>query len=266
MKSLPLTVILIFLSSLADAADFDLAARATNEFATDLQQKLAARENLCLSPFSIENALAMTFAGAEGETRTEMARVLHFPGEGETIHASFASLNLALTEMTKTTATIAAESKKRGGPTEPITLTLANRLFAQTGYDFRDSFRQLIGRFYGAPFAVVDFKKNPDEERQRIFLGGGANTQSHPRSDSRWRTQCADEIGAGECHLSKGAVAIRFLRVRDQAGTISSEGRRSYQRSDDDQSCIARIFQGRWIYSGRAPLRRRRAPVPDLVT
>jgi serpin B len=168
MKRLLVATMLILVSSLAQGADFDLAARATNEFAIDLQQKLATSENLCLSPFSIENALAMTFAGAEGETGAEMARVLHFPGEGETIHASFASLNLALTEMTKTTATIAAESKKRGGPTEPITLTLANRLFAQTGYDFRDSFRQLIEKFYGAPFAIVDFKKNPDEERQRI--------------------------------------------------------------------------------------------------
>lgn len=27
----------------------------------------------------------MTFAGADGETRTEMARVLHFPSDGDAI-------------------------------------------------------------------------------------------------------------------------------------------------------------------------------------
>jgi serpin B len=178
----------------AHGADFDLAARATNELGIDLHRKLADDdENLCLSPYSIQNALAMTFAGAEGETRAEMARVLHFPAEGDAIQASFSSFNLSLTEMAKKTAMIAAESKKFAGPSEPITLALANRLFAQAGYDFRDSFRQLIERFYNAPFEIVDFKKDAERERQRInswvaeqtrnrirdlIPGGGVNAQT----------------------------------------------------------------------------------------
>jgi serpin B len=177
-----IALVLLGVATLAQGADFDLAARATNEFGIDLQHRLATREeNLCLSPYSIQNALAMTFAGADGETRAEMGRVLHFPTEGEAVHASFASLNLALVEMAKTTATIAAESKKRGGPSEPITLTLANRLFAQTGYNFRDSFRQLIEKFYGAPFAVVDFKKFPEQERQRINDWAAEQTRNRIR-------------------------------------------------------------------------------------
>src|ERR1700736_4970777 len=105
------------------AAEFDLAARATNEFGIELHRQLATGdENLCLSPYSIQSALAMTFAGADGETRTEMARVLHFPANGDAIHSSFAALQQSLDEMTKQTAKIAEESKKRGGPSEPITL------------------------------------------------------------------------------------------------------------------------------------------------
>ena len=84
------------------AADFDAAAGATNQLAVDLHRQLAAGdENLCLSPYSIQSALAMTFAGAEGETKTEMARILHFPAHDEKIHASFASLQRALEEMAK---------------------------------------------------------------------------------------------------------------------------------------------------------------------
>jgi serpin B len=117
-------------------------------------------ENLCVSPYSIQSALAMTFAGADGETRTEMARVLHFPNDGEAINASFSSLQGSLEEMATKTATIAEQSRKFGGPSEPITLAIANRLFAQTGYAFRDSFRALVKKYYGAPFEPLDFRKD----------------------------------------------------------------------------------------------------------
>jgi len=143
------------------AAEFDLAANATNELAIDLHRQLAAGdENLCLSPYSIQSALAMTFVGADGETRAEMAQVLHFPKHGDTIHTSFAALQHSLEEMAKKTGEIAEQSKKTGGPSEPITLAIANRLFAQTGYDFRDSFRALVKKFYGAPFEPLDFRND----------------------------------------------------------------------------------------------------------
>jgi serpin B len=154
---------------LANAADFDLAAKATNDLGIDLHRKLATGDdNLCLSPYSIQSALGMTFAGADGDTRTEMARVLHFSNDGDAIHASFAALYGSLEEMAKKTTTIADHSKKIGGPSEPITLAIANRLFAQNGYDFRTAFRDLVKKFYGAPFEPLDFKKNPERERQYI--------------------------------------------------------------------------------------------------
>ena len=151
------------------AADFDLAANATNQLGVDLHRQLArGDENLCLSPYSIQSALAMTFAGADGDTRAEMARVLHFPSDGDAIHASFATLQGSLEEMSKKTAKIADQSKKEGGPSEPITLAIANRLFAQSGYDFRDAFRELVKKFYGAPFETLDFKKDPEGARGHI--------------------------------------------------------------------------------------------------
>ena len=79
------------------ASDFDLGATATNQLGADLYHQLArGNGNLCLSPYSIESALAMTFAGADGETKTEMGRVLHFPNDGNAIHASLAALQSAL--------------------------------------------------------------------------------------------------------------------------------------------------------------------------
>jgi serpin B len=165
----PFCALFFALALSVHAADFDLAASATNQLGVDLHRQLAhGDDNLCLSPYSIESALAMTFAGAEGETRTEMARVLHFPSDGDAIHASFAALQGSLGEMAKKTEKIAEQSKKHSGPSEPITLSIANHLFAQSGYDFRDAFQALVKKFYGAPFETLDFKKDPEAARAHI--------------------------------------------------------------------------------------------------
>jgi serpin B len=150
------------------ATNFDLAANATNELAVDLHRQLATgNENLCVSPFSVESALAMTFAGADGDTRTEMARVLHFGTEAD-VHASFASLQHSLEEMIVKTAELVKKSKEFSGPGEPITLNIANRLFAQEDYDFRQDFLSLVKQNYGAVFEPLDFVVDPAAATRHI--------------------------------------------------------------------------------------------------
>lgn len=137
---------------------FDLAATGTNQFAVDLHRQLATDdENLCISPYSIQNALAIAFAGAAGETKTEMARALHFPDDTDAVLTSFAALRRSIEELTTKTEEIAKNSKQFGGPSEPIMLTVANRLFAQSGYDFRAPFLAKIKNNFGAAFEPVDF-------------------------------------------------------------------------------------------------------------
>src|SRR5215475_11352254 len=150
------------------ATSFELAAKATNDLGVDLHRQLATGdENLCISPYSIQSALAMTFAGADGETRTEMARVLHFPNNGD-VPASFSGLQHSLEEMSAKTAELVKESKKFGGPSEPITLNIANRLFAKKGYPFRDAFLSLVKQYFGGGFEPLDFTADPATATQRI--------------------------------------------------------------------------------------------------
>src|SRR5215475_7947243 len=142
----------LLVSMAHSATSFDLAAKATNELGVDLHWQLAVGDgNLCISPYSINSALAMTFAGADGETRSEMARVLHFPDGGD-VPASFLALQNSLEQMSAKTAELVKESKKFGGPSEPITLNIANRLFAQKGYSFREAFLSLIKQIFGGAF------------------------------------------------------------------------------------------------------------------
>ncbi len=151
------------------ATGYDTAATATNQLAVDLHRRLATgNENLCVSPYSIESALAMTFGGADGQTRTEMARVLHFPSDGDAVQASFASLQRSLEEMSTKTVELVKEAKRFGGPSEPITLAIANRLFAQKGYDFRESFLTLVKQNYGAAFEPLDFVTDASGATQHI--------------------------------------------------------------------------------------------------
>jgi serpin B len=151
------------------ATESDLAATSTNRLAVDLHRQLATGdENLCVSPYSIESALAMTFAGADGQTRTEIARVLHFPGDGGAVPASFAALQHSLEEMSAKTAELVKESKRFGGPSEPITLNIANRLFAQKGYDFRNAFLSLVKQDYRAAFEPLDFVADASGATQHI--------------------------------------------------------------------------------------------------
>jgi serine protease inhibitor len=94
------------------------AAQAVNELGLDLLAKgTEPGANALLSPYSIQSALAMTFAGAAGATRAEMAKVLHYPGDEAELHRSFAALQQALENIQKSTAARAENSKKWGGPT-----------------------------------------------------------------------------------------------------------------------------------------------------
>jgi serpin B len=145
------------------------AAQSVNALGFELLTKSGeSQANALLSPYSIQSALAMTFAGAAGETRAEMGRVLHYTGDEGELHRSFAALQRALDEVQRTTAERASNALRRGGPSEPVVLTVANRLFGQQGYDFRENFLGVVRDNYGAPFQPMDFLHQAPAARLEI--------------------------------------------------------------------------------------------------
>ena len=235
------------------AAEFDLAATATNQFAVDLHRQLATgNENLCVSPYSIESALAMTFAGADGETRSEMARVLHFPSDASAVPASFASLQHSLEEMSAQTAELVKQAKRFGGPSEPITLSIANRLFAQKGYDFRQTFLSLVKQNYGAAFEPIDF----------IADASGATQHINKWVADQTRNRIRDLIPAGALNETTRLVLANALYLKASWADPFSEkttkpepfhvrGECACRCSDDAENGSAfRICEARGIHRG----------------
>lgn len=157
------------LAALPLHADSSAAADSINSFGIDLHRRLAAKGgNLVTSPWSIETALAMTYAGADGKTKEEMAKVLHFADSEDAVHQGFADLAADLAALRQKSVKQAQQAKKHGGPTTPLELHSANRLFGQQGYPFEKSFLRLVDKIYGAPLELVDFEKAADQQRKRI--------------------------------------------------------------------------------------------------
>ena len=167
---------------LAGAQDLEAlrpAATAINALGCDLLGQSPG--NTLVSPYSIQTALAMTFAGAAGETREEMARVLHFAGEEAALHGAFAALQAELEEVARATARRAELSAKVGGPSDPVVLTVANRLFGQSGYAFRPTFLSLVSELYQAPLQAADFIHQASQEALAINRWVEEQTRSRIR-------------------------------------------------------------------------------------
>jgi serpin B len=129
-------------------------------FALDLYQILRGQDgNLFYSPYSISLALAMTYAGARGETEAQMAEALHYTLPQGQLHPAFAALAEAL-------AARGQEAEGRDG--EGFRLNVANALWGQQDYDFLSGFLDLVDRYYGAGLRRVDFVGAPEEARQTI--------------------------------------------------------------------------------------------------
>lgn len=168
MKPLLLAILLSAVPMLA-AESIAPTANAINALGIELLHKSGRPgANALLSPYSIQSALGMTYAGAEGNTRIEMQKVLHYPDDEAAVHRSFAALRNALEEVMQNSVREVERMQKHGATNDPVTLTVANRLFGQSGYDFREPFLLLVRDDYGAPFEALDFVRNPADAAKHI--------------------------------------------------------------------------------------------------
>lgn len=180
MRNLVLPLLVVTATSLWSASP-EQAAQSVNALGLALHKQMPKEGNLCLSPFSIQSALAMTYLGASGVTQEEMARVLHFPADKQALGASFTALNQALEEARQASVKTVADAKKYGDPSEPMTLRVANRLFAQKSYEFRKPFLSEVKSYFDAPLQLMNFRRNPDGATREINGWVAKQTQNKIR-------------------------------------------------------------------------------------
>ena len=143
----------------ATAAELAELVDGNSAFAFDLYRSLGEEAgNLFYSPYSISLALAMTYAGAGGETERQMADTLHYLLPRERLHTSFNSLDLELASM--------ADAPEEEG--DAFTLNTVNAVWGQYDYEFLEPFLDVLAENYGAGVRPADFVGSPEESRVRI--------------------------------------------------------------------------------------------------
>lgn len=125
-------------------------------FALDLYAEMAKKKqgnNLFFSPYSLSSALAMTYAGAKGNTATQISKVLHFPQNQDFLHPAFRGLQKEMFE---------AHNKSS------VEVQIANALWVQKDTSLKADFKTVLKEHYDAPPKRVDFQKDSENARLKI--------------------------------------------------------------------------------------------------
>ncbi len=134
-------------------ADLATLVDGNNTFAIELYHQLDGEKgNIFFSPHSITSAIAMTAAGAKGETAAQMNNIIHVNLDQERLTRVFRELMANLED----------------SDTQKNRLTIANRLWSQKGLTLLDSFVKLTTEKYGTPIQQLDFEESPEAARITI--------------------------------------------------------------------------------------------------
>jgi serpin B len=148
-----------------------LLVEGNSAFAFELYQKLKEKGgNLFYSPYSISLALAMTYAGARGETAQQMADALQFMLEQDRLHPAFNWLDAELASRGEGAA---------GKDGEGFRLNVVNAIWGQKDYEFLPSFLDVLAENYGAGLRILDFIT--ETEKSRLAINDWVSDQTEER-------------------------------------------------------------------------------------
>jgi serpin B len=156
-----------------DEDQLAMLVSANNDFAFDLYRAITADEdgNLVYSPFSISMAFSMVYPGARGNTEAQMRQVMGLLSQ-DIHHEAFNYLDQILASY----AEDAAQNEDAG---EPFQLNIANSVWGQRDFPFREEYLEVLARHYGAGMRIVDFAS--EAEAARLAINAWIEEQTEDR-------------------------------------------------------------------------------------
>ena len=133
------------------------------DFGLALYQKVAAEnpgKNVFISPHSISLALTMAYAGAIGDTASQMRTALAYGVNDDVLHESFNALDIALSQR--------GQEVVDDDTGSPFQLSVVNAAWGQNDYYFLDTYLDVLAVNYGSGMRLLDFMTNPDASRITI--------------------------------------------------------------------------------------------------
>jgi serpin B len=141
-------------------ADVATLVDGNTAFSFDLFQELKSEDgNMFYSPYSISLALAMTYAGARGETEQQMADTLHYDLSQDNLHPAFNYLDMELAKRGE---------GARGKDDEGFRLNIVNAIWGQKDFTFLPEFLDTLAENYGAGLRLLDFINETEKSRITI--------------------------------------------------------------------------------------------------
>jgi len=138
----------------SSGSDMHNIARANNAFAFDMYHQLNKKnKNLFFSPLSISEALAMTYVGAGGKTKSEMAAVLHFKMSDYHLKYAFKGLDSQLKSFNRA---------------EDYTLRTANAIWPEKSFSIKKSFADDVKMYFSSKSSAMDYKNNAGGAKNSI--------------------------------------------------------------------------------------------------
>lgn len=157
-------------------SDLNAAVAANNAFGLALYAevlKTTGDKNLLTSPISATLALTMTYAGAQGTTRDEMAAALHLdPQRGNAIFAGQNALSQALNGRAAAALSRLTQQPMQAGQAAPspadYQLQVVNSVWGEQTYTWETPFLDTLAAHYGTGVYKQDFQRAYEPARARI--------------------------------------------------------------------------------------------------
>ncbi|KAF2899156.1 hypothetical protein ILUMI_07018 [Ignelater luminosus] len=146
MKLLILLTFGVVLTLAVEDTVLQLFSAGNHQFTADVYKQLlkSTTGNVLVCPLSAEIILALTHAGARGETAKQMASGLHLPESSEEIQKIF----------TKLTQDLNSEHK--------YTLNSANKIYVKHDYSINQQFKDVAMNVFDAGIKNIDFSKKQE--------------------------------------------------------------------------------------------------------